>query len=278
VSAEKSKSTEGFFAAALLFFLLLFSRQPQTMPNSWQPLFMPAISSSDITYTILSCVNRVAVVVFLFYFGLIYSWCVLLLSLLKLIKGREKSKEFFNPVGKQQTKEKPFTIIIELGMKDSLNHSTNDESLRNVKLHFVRPCATHITERVSVMRPLMMMDFKQKSRPANQLLLRSCVTDPLFAAALPSRYYIVESGWGWPAGRWHVYSSSFRDATQSSRAVCPSSISLPQIIASINPDGLWQHCWTPGKIKETTTTWDMVCASLPSTASLKAQYMQMRVD
>jgi hypothetical protein len=25
-----------------------------------------------------------------------------------LIKGREKSKEFFNPVGKQQTKEKTF--------------------------------------------------------------------------------------------------------------------------------------------------------------------------
>jgi hypothetical protein len=45
---------------------------------------------------------------FLLYFGLIYSWCVLLLSLLKLIKGREKSKEFFNPVGKQQTKEKTF--------------------------------------------------------------------------------------------------------------------------------------------------------------------------
>jgi hypothetical protein len=85
-----------------------------------------------------------------------------------------KAKNFSIQSASNKLRKKPFTIIIELGMKDSLNHSTNDESLRNVKLHFVRPCATHITERVSVMRPLMMMDFKQKSRPAK----------PTFAALL----------------------------------------------------------------------------------------------
>lgn len=98
VSAEKSKSTEGFlgcFSAAALFFLLLFSRQT---PNYAKQLAAAVYARNLlIRYNIYDPLLRESgcCFSFLLYFGLIYSWCVLLLSLLKLIKGREKSKEFF---------------------------------------------------------------------------------------------------------------------------------------------------------------------------------------
>lgn len=252
------------------------------MPNNWQPLFMPAISSS-----VQHIRSSPAWIGLLFFFPSLFR--IDLFVVCAAVVAAEIDKRAWE-------KQRIFSIqSASKKIRKNLSPSSSNWEWRilsiiqlmtslyaTMKLHFVRPCASPTHNRAGLCYAPAHDDGFQTEIPASQTNFCCApvwLTPFLLRSATVQIFYIAESGWGWPAGRWHVYSSSFRDATQSSRAVCPSSISLPQIIASINPDGLWQHCWTPGKIKETTTTkWDMVCASLPSTAPLKAQYMQMRVD
>lgn len=232
VSAEKSKSTEGFFwfffCCCSFFSFIIFSPNPKLCQTIGSRCLCP-----QSPHQIQHIRSSPAWIGLLFFFPSLFR--IDLFVVCAAVVAAEIDKRAWE-------KQRIFSIqSASKKIRKNLSPSSSNWEWRilsiiqlmtslyaTMKLHFVRPCASPTHNRAGLCYAPAHDDGFQTEIPASQTNFCCApvwLTPFLLRSATVQIFYIAESGWGWPAGRWHVYSSSFRDATQSSRAVCPSSIS-----------------------------------------------------